>query len=57
MGNVKISEIADELGYDSKEIIQKAQEMGLKVICAGGKNIENIRAILDGKDYVGTTIG
>ena len=35
---------------------KKAQEMGLKVICAGGKNIENIRAILDGKNYVGTTI-
>ena len=34
MGNVKISEIADELGYDSKEIIQKAQEMGFKKIKA-----------------------
>ncbi|MBR6952589.1 MAG: translation initiation factor IF-2 N-terminal domain-containing protein, partial [Campylobacter sp.] len=34
MGNVKISEIADELGYDSKEIIQKAQEMGFKKIQA-----------------------
>ncbi|MBP5283552.1 MAG: UMP kinase [Treponema sp.] len=36
---------------------KKAQEMGLKVICAGGKNIENIRAILDGRQYTGTTIG
>ena len=35
---------------------KKAQEMGLKVICAGGKNIENTRAILEGKDYTGTTI-
>lgn len=35
---------------------KKASEMGLTVICAGGKNIENIRAILDGKDYIGTTI-
>lgn len=35
---------------------KKASEMGLKVICAGGKNIPNIRAILDGKDYIGTTI-
>ncbi len=35
---------------------KKASEMNLKVICAGGKNIENIRAILDGKDYIGTTI-
>lgn len=35
---------------------KKAQEMGLKVICAAGKNIENLRAILDDKDYFGTTI-
>lgn len=35
---------------------KKAQEMGLVVICAGGKNIENTRAILEGKAYTGTTI-
>ncbi len=35
---------------------KKAQEMSLKVICAGGKNIDNIRSILEGKDYIGTTI-
>ena len=35
---------------------RKAQELSLTVICAGGKNIKNIRAILDGRDYVGTTI-
>ncbi len=35
---------------------KKASQMGLKVICAGGKNIPNIRAILDGKTYTGTTI-
>jgi len=35
---------------------KKAQETGLKVICAGGKNLENIRAILEGNDYIGTTI-
>ncbi len=35
---------------------KKAQEMGLRVICAGGRNIENLLAILEGKDYVGTTI-
>ncbi|MBO4404611.1 MAG: UMP kinase [Treponema sp.] len=35
---------------------KKASELGLKVICAAGKNIENIRAILDGKNYTGTTI-
>lgn len=36
---------------------KKASEMGLKVICAAGKNVNNIKAILDGKDYIGTTIG
>ena len=35
---------------------KKAQEMNLPVICAAGKNIENIKNILDAKDYVGTTI-
>ena len=35
---------------------QKAESMGLKVICAGGKNLDNIRAILEGKNYIGTTI-
>ncbi len=35
---------------------KKASEMGLTVICAAGKDIENIRAILDGKTYIGTTI-
>ncbi|MGN0729778.1 UMP kinase [Treponema sp.] len=35
---------------------KKAQELGLSVICAGGKNIENIKSILDGKNYIGTTI-
>ena len=29
----------------------------MKVICAGGKNIENIKAILNDEDFVGTTIG
>lgn len=35
---------------------KKAQELNLKVICAGGKNLENIKAILEGKSYIGTTI-
>ncbi len=35
---------------------KKAAELGLTVICAAGKNIANIRSILDGKEYVGTTI-
>ncbi|MBO7638414.1 MAG: UMP kinase [Treponema sp.] len=33
-----------------------AEEGGLEVICAAGKNISNIRAILDGKDFIGTSI-
>lgn len=36
---------------------KKADECGMTVICAGGKNIENIRAILDDKDFIGTKIG
>ena len=36
---------------------KKAEEINLKVICASGKNIENIKNILDGKDFVGTKIG
>ncbi|WP_147615422.1 UMP kinase [Treponema pectinovorum] len=35
---------------------KKAQSLGLKVICAGGKNLENIKSILEDKDYIGTTI-
>ncbi len=35
---------------------KKAQELNLTVICAAGKNIENIKAILDGKAYIGSTI-
>ena len=35
---------------------KKAESLGLVVICAGGKNIENTRAILEGKAYTGTTI-
>ena len=35
---------------------KKAQSMNLKVICASGKNIENIKNILDSKEYIGTTI-
>jgi uridylate kinase len=36
---------------------KKASELGMKVICAGAKNIDNIRAILDDKEFVGTVIG
>jgi uridylate kinase len=34
-----------------------AQKAGISVICAAGRDIENLRAILDGKAFVGTTIG
>ncbi|WP_178843223.1 UMP kinase [uncultured Treponema sp.] len=35
---------------------KKAQSLGLTVICAGGKDLSNIKAILEDKDYTGTTI-
>ena len=35
---------------------KKAQKHGMTVICAGGKNIANIKAILEDKEYIGTTI-
>lgn len=31
MSRIKIAEIANELGYPSKEVIEKAQELGMKV--------------------------
>ena len=36
---------------------KKASELEMKVICASGKNIENIKSILNEKEYIGTTIG
>ena len=36
---------------------KRAASNGISVICAGGKNIENIRNILDDKDFIGTKIG
>ncbi len=36
---------------------KKAEGLKLHVICAGGKDINNIRAILDEKEFTGTTIG
>lgn len=36
---------------------RRAQNAGICVICAGGKNIANIREILDDKPFVGTRIG
>ncbi len=34
-----------------------AEEDGMKVICADGRNIENLLSILNGKEFFGTTIG
>ncbi|GHV43905.1 uridylate kinase [Spirochaetia bacterium] len=34
-----------------------AAKIGLKVICAAGKNLPNLEKILSGGDFVGTTIG
>lgn len=36
---------------------QIASKEDMKVICADGRNIENTMAILEGRPYVGTTIG
>ena len=35
---------------------KKAASLSLTVICASGKNIENIKNILDGKSFIGTKI-
>ena len=34
-----------------------AAKIGMKVICAAGKNLDNLKNILCGKDFIGTTIG
>jgi uridylate kinase len=34
-----------------------AAKIGLKVICAAGKNLENLRKILSGGEFTGTSIG
>ena len=34
-----------------------AAKMGLKVICAAGKDLPNLKNILSGEEFVGTTIG
>jgi uridylate kinase len=34
-----------------------AAKIGLKVICAAGKNLENLKKILLGEDFIGTIIG
>ena len=34
-----------------------AAEIGLKVICAAGRDLENLKKIISGADFIGTTIG
>jgi uridylate kinase len=34
-----------------------AEKIGLKVICAAGKNLENLKKILNGEDFTGSLIG
>lgn len=36
---------------------KRAEELGLRVICAAGKDLPNIEAILDDKSFIGSTIG
>jgi uridylate kinase len=36
---------------------RRAQELGLRVVCAGGRDLPNIEAILEDRPFVGTTIG
>ncbi len=35
---------------------KKAEQLGLKVIVAGGRDLNNLRKILDGQDFFGTVI-
>lgn len=34
-----------------------AAKIGIRVICAAGKDLDNVRKLLDGKDFIGTSIG
>lgn len=36
---------------------RKAQELGLRVICAAGRDLPNLKAILEGRPFKGTLIG
>jgi len=36
---------------------RRASELGLRVICAAGRDLPNLRAILTGGDFLGTVIG
>jgi len=34
-----------------------AEKIGMKVICASGKNLENLKKLLSGEEFIGTSIG
>ena len=36
---------------------RRAEEIGLKVICAAGKDLKNLKKIIRGGSFIGTTIG
>lgn len=36
---------------------RRAQELGLRVICAAGRDLPNLKAILEGRPFEGTVIG
>ncbi|MDX9898234.1 MAG: UMP kinase [Spirochaetia bacterium] len=36
---------------------RRAEELGLRVVCAAGKDLVNMEAILNDKPFIGTTIG
>ncbi len=36
---------------------RKAEELGLRVVCAAGRDLENLKAILEGRPFEGTVIG
>ncbi len=36
---------------------RRAQELGLRVVCAAGRDLPNLRAILEGGPFTGTVIG
>jgi uridylate kinase len=36
---------------------KRAEELGLEVVCAAGKNLPNLEAILKGRPFIGTLIG
>ena len=42
---------------DARHDSRKAAELALSVICAAGRDLDNLRRILEGESFAGTTIG